>query len=85
MSTSRSLRLGRRGRLRVTRIESEDLLPLAPDECADFTKQQYCFAAGKYSSSTAKGGFFSESAMNFFQISKSQKKNIPKSYPELEI
>ena len=49
MSTSRSLRLGRRGRLRVTRIESEDLLPLAPDECADFTKQQYCFAAGKYS------------------------------------
>lgn len=46
MSTSRSLRLGRRGRLRVTRIESEDLLPLAPDECADFTKQQYCFAAG---------------------------------------
>jgi hypothetical protein len=32
-----------------------------------------------------KGGFFSESAMKFFQISKSQKKNIPKSYPELEI
>ena len=33
----------------------------------------------------AKGGFLSESAMNFFQISKSQKKNIPKNYPELEI
>jgi hypothetical protein len=32
-----------------------------------------------------KGGFFSESAMKFFQISKSQKKNIPKNYPELEI
>ena len=32
-----------------------------------------------------KGGFFSESAMKFFQISKSQKKNIPKHYPELEI
>ena len=33
----------------------------------------------------AKGGFFSESAMKFSQISKSQKKNIPKNYPELEI
>ena len=32
-----------------------------------------------------KGGFFSESAMKFFQISKSQKINIPKNYPELEI
>ena len=32
-----------------------------------------------------KGGFFSESAMKFFQISKPQKKNIPKNYPELEI
>ena len=32
-----------------------------------------------------KGGFFSESVMKFFQISKSQKKNIPKNYPELEI
>ena len=29
-----------------------------------------------------KGGFFSESVMKFFQISK---KNIPKNYPELEI
>ena len=48
MSTSRSLRLGRRGRLRVTRIESEDLLPLAPEECADFSKHHYCFAAGLY-------------------------------------
>ena len=33
----------------------------------------------------AKGGFFSESALKFFQISKSHKKNIPKTYPELEI
>ena len=32
-----------------------------------------------------KGGFFSESAMKLFQISKSQKKIIPKIYPELEI
>ena len=32
-----------------------------------------------------EGGFFSESAMKFFQISKSQKRNIPKNYPELEI
>ena len=32
-----------------------------------------------------KGGFFSESVMKFFQISKSQKKDIPKNYPELEI
>ena len=32
-----------------------------------------------------KGGFFSVGAMNFFQISKSQKQNIPKSYPEIEI
>jgi len=46
MSTSRSLRLGRRGRLRVTRLASEDLLPLAPEECADFSKNQYCFTAG---------------------------------------
>ena len=28
----------------------------------------------------SKGGFFSESVINFFQISKSQKKNIPKNY-----
>ena len=34
---------------------------------------------------TFKGGFLSESAMKFFQISKSQKKNTPKNYPELEI
>ena len=27
-----------------------------------------------------KGDFFSESVMKFFQISKSQKKNIPKNY-----
>ena len=35
--------------------------------------------------SIAKEGFFSESAMKFFQISKSPKINIPKNYPELEI
>ena len=34
---------------------------------------------------STKGVFFSESAMKFFQISKSQKKNIQKNYPELEI
>ena len=33
----------------------------------------------------SKGGLFSESVMTFFQISKSQKKNIPKNYPKLEI
>ena len=47
VSTARRLRLGRRGRLRVTRLESEDLLPLAPEECADHSKRQYCFAAGE--------------------------------------
>ena len=46
VSTARRLRLGRRGRLRVTRLESEDLLPLAPEEFADHSKRQYCFAAG---------------------------------------
>ena len=50
MSTSRSLRLSSRGRLRVTRIKSEELLPLAPEECADFQIQRYCFAAGLYPS-----------------------------------
>ena len=33
----------------------------------------------------AKGGFFSESAMKLFQISKSKKKIFQKNYPELEI
>lgn len=46
VSTSRRLRLGRRGRLRVTRFDNEDLLPLAPEECADHSKRHYCFAAG---------------------------------------
>ena len=32
-----------------------------------------------------KGGFFLESAMKLFQISKSKKKYIPKNNPELEI
>ena len=47
---SRRLRLGRRGRLRVTRIQSSNgrqLLPLAPSDCADHAKRHYCFAAGK--------------------------------------
>ena len=48
-SQSRRLRLGRRGRLRVTRIQSSNgrqLLPLAPSDCADHAKRHYCFAAG---------------------------------------
>ena len=35
-------------------------------------------------SRTTKGGFFSESAIRFFNLQIS-KKNIPKNYPELEI
>ncbi len=46
LSESRSLRLGRGGRLRVTKYRQEELLPLDPDECADHAKRQYCFAAG---------------------------------------
>jgi hypothetical protein len=33
----------------------------------------------------SKGGFFSESVIRFFKSPNLQKKNIPKSYPELEI
>lgn len=47
VSEARVLRLGRGGRLRVTKFKGEDLLPLAPDECADHSRQQYCFEAGK--------------------------------------
>ena len=32
-----------------------------------------------------KGGFFLESAFHFFHLQISKRKNIPKSYPELEI
>ena len=49
LAQSRRLRLGRRGRLRVTRIQSSNgrqLLPLAPADCADHAKRHYCFAAG---------------------------------------
>lgn len=45
-SESRLLRLGRRGRLRVTQYGGAELLPLDPDECADHSKRQYCFSAG---------------------------------------
>eukprot|EP00095_Tigriopus_kingsejongensis_P002572 maker-scaffold274_size229011-snap-gene-1.21 protein:Tk02572 transcript:maker-scaffold274_size229011-snap-gene-1.21-mRNA-1 annotation:"chorion peroxidase-like" len=45
-SEARLLRLGRRGRLRVTQYGGSELLPLDPDECADHSKRQYCFAAG---------------------------------------
>ena len=48
VSESRSLRLGRGGRLRVTKFRGEDLLPLDPEECADHDRQQYCFEAGAY-------------------------------------
>lgn len=47
LSESRALRLGRGGRLRVTKYRREELLPLAPEECADHDKRQYCFAAGE--------------------------------------
>ena len=46
ISITKRLRLGRRGRLRVTKLGKEELLPLAPEECADFAKRHYCFAAG---------------------------------------
>ena len=48
ISITKRLRLGRRGRLRVTKLGKEELLPLAPEECADFAKRHYCFAAGDY-------------------------------------
>jgi len=45
---ARILRLGRSGRLRVTKFrEGEELLPLNPNECADHDRRQYCFTAGK--------------------------------------
>ena len=46
LAEARALRLGRGGRLRVTKFRQEELLPLDPNECADHAKRQYCFAAG---------------------------------------
>ncbi len=43
---ARLLRLGRGGRLRVTKFRQEELLPLDPEECADHEKREYCFVAG---------------------------------------
>eukprot|EP00096_Caligus_rogercresseyi_P003240 TRINITY_DN1596_c0_g1_i2.p1 TRINITY_DN1596_c0_g1~~TRINITY_DN1596_c0_g1_i2.p1 ORF type:complete len:496 (-),score=83.22 TRINITY_DN1596_c0_g1_i2:208-1695(-) len=40
------LRLGKRGRLRVTKYGSQDLLPLNPEECSNDDDQRYCFEAG---------------------------------------
>lgn len=48
VAEARSLRLGRNGRLRVTKFNNEELLPLNPDECADHGRRQYCFTAGKW-------------------------------------
>ena len=48
------------------------------------SNQYFCTSSNSKITQT-KGGFFSESAMKFFKISKSQKINIPKNYPELEI
>ena len=45
-SEARVLRLGRGGRLRVTKFRGDDLLPLDPDECADHDRQEFCFEAG---------------------------------------
>jgi len=47
VSESKKLRLGRGGRLRVTKYRSGELLPLNPEECSDNKKNHYCFAAGK--------------------------------------
>ncbi len=44
---ARLLRLGRGGRLRVTKFREEELLPLDPEECADHDRRQYCFVAGE--------------------------------------
>ena len=46
-SEARVLRLGRGGRLRVTKFRGDDLLPLDPDECADHDRQEFCFEAGE--------------------------------------
>ncbi|XP_040572178.1 salivary peroxidase/catechol oxidase [Lepeophtheirus salmonis] len=40
------LRLGKQGRLRVTKYGHQELLPLNPEECSDDDEQRYCFEAG---------------------------------------
>ena len=40
------LRLSGGGRLRVTRVQGRDLLPLNPAECSDDVRHRYCFSAG---------------------------------------
>jgi len=40
------LRLLGGGRLRVTRVQGRDLLPLNPAECSDDVRHRYCFSAG---------------------------------------
>jgi len=42
----RKLRLLAGGRLRVTRVQGRDLLPLNPAECSDDARHRYCFSAG---------------------------------------
>jgi len=42
----RKLRLLGGGRLRVTRVQGRDLLPLNPAECSDDARHRYCFSAG---------------------------------------
>ena len=42
-----ALRLGRRGRLRVSKSRNLELLPLDPTECSNDVAQEYCFDAGK--------------------------------------
>jgi len=43
---ARKLRLLSGGRLRVTRVQGRDLLPLNPSECSDNERHRYCFSAG---------------------------------------
>ena len=43
---ARKLRLLGGGRLRVTRVQGRDLLPLNPEECSDDVRHRYCFSAG---------------------------------------
>jgi len=43
---ARKLRLLAGGRLRVTKVQGRDLLPLNPSECSDDARHRYCFSAG---------------------------------------
>jgi len=45
-SEAKKLRLLAGGRLRVTRVQGRDLLPLNPEECSDEPRHRYCFSAG---------------------------------------